>query len=156
MRISSNGIAVPFASLVMAIVMASVSVAQSPERAVVVSHDGATKLVLLNRQIVFQFTEKGAQEASAGVAPKEGKKNWNWMDDVLKGSADGIHNMRMVFKIEDVREARYENGTLTLYMASRPVDAAAADRHGLFTYEDVPEDQSQSFVREFRRLKSSS
>ncbi len=152
MRISSNSVAVLFASFA----LASLSVAQEPERAVVISHDGATKLVLLNRQIVFQFTEQGAREASAGVAPKEGKKNWNWMDDVLQGSASGIHNMRMIFKIEDVREARYENGTLSLYMASRPVNASATDRRGLFTYEDVPEDQSQLFVRELKRLKASS
>ena len=152
MRISLKGAAMLFAS----ITLTSLSVAQQPERAVVMSHDGATKLVLLNRQIVFQFTEQGAREASAGVAPKEGKKNWNWMDDVLKGSASGINNMRIVFKIEDVREARYEKGTLTLYMASRPLDAPATDRRGLFKYEDVPEDQSQAFVRELARVKTSS
>lgn len=152
MRISLNGVVVLFAS----IALASLSLAQEPERAVVMSHDGATKLVLLNRQIVFQFTEQGAREASAGVSPKKDKKNWNWMDDILQGSASGIHNMRMVFKIEDVREARYESGTLTLYMASRPLDAPATDGRGLFKYEDVPEDQSQAFVRELKRLKASS
>ncbi len=121
----------------------------------VVSRDGATKLELLNRQIIFQFTEKGAREASTGVAPKPGKKNWNWMDDALQGAASGVANMRIVFPIEDVRDARYDGGTLTLYMASRPLDALATDRRGLFKYEDVPEDQAQTFVREFRRLKTS-
>ena len=151
MRFLVNGAAVLFAS----IALASVSAAQEPERAVVMSRDGATKLVLFNRQIVFQFTEKGAREASAGVAPKPGKENWNWMDDVLQGGASGIHNMRMVFKIEDVREARYERGDLNLYMASRPLNAANADGHGVFKYEDVPEEQAQAFLREFGRLKAS-
>lgn len=60
-----------------------------------------------------------------------------------------------VLAIEDVREARYERGTLTLYMALLPIDAPANDRRGLFNYEDVPEDQAQAFVREFGRLKES-
>ncbi|MGH7604179.1 MAG: hypothetical protein ACRENK_09315 [Gemmatimonadaceae bacterium] len=151
MRHSSNGFAVLFA----AFAFAHVSAAQEPERAEVLSRDGATKLVLFDRQIVFQFTEQGARDASAGVAPKTNKKNWNWMDDVLQGSASGIQDMKMVFKLEDVRDARYDDDTLTLYMSSRPVDAPAADRRGLFRYDDVPQDQSKAFVREFRRLKGS-
>ena len=151
MRARSNIVAVLFASLA----FASLSVAQKSEPATVMSRDGATKLELVNRQIIFRFTEQGAREASAGIAPKPGKKNWNWMDDALQGSATGVANMRIVFPIEDVRDARYEGGTLTLYMASRPVDAAATDRRGLFKYDDVPEDQAQAFVREFRRLKTS-
>jgi hypothetical protein len=151
MRARSKIVAVFFASLA----LASFSAAQKPDAATVVSRDGATKLELLNRQIIFQFTEKGAREASLGVAPKPGKKNWNWMDDALQGAASGAANMRIVFPIEDVRDARYDRGTLTLYMASRPIDAAATDRHGLFKYDDVPEDQAQAFIREFRRLKTS-
>jgi hypothetical protein len=151
MRARSNIVAMLFASLA----FASLSVAQKSEPATVMSRDGATKLELVNRQIVFRFTEQGAREASAGVAPKPGKKNWNWMDDALQGSATGVANMRIVFPIEDVRDARYDSGTLTLYMASRPVDAPATDRRGLFKYDDVPEDQAQAFVREFRRLKAS-
>jgi hypothetical protein len=151
MRILLKGGAMLLASLA----FGSLSVAQEPERSVVMSHDGATKLVLLDRQIVFQFTEQGAREVSAGVVPKKAKKNWNWMDDALQGTASGVANMRIVFAIEDVREARYERGTLTLYMASRPVDAPATERRGLFKYEDVPDDQAQAFVREFGRLKTS-
>ena len=151
MRIPLESVAMLFASLA----FGSLSVAQEPEHSVVMSHDGATKLVLLDRQIVFQFTEQGAREVSAGVVPKKGKKNWNWMDDALQGTASGVANMRIVFAIEDVREARYERGTLTLYMASRPVDAPATDRRGLFKYEDVPQDQAQAFVQEFARLKTS-
>jgi hypothetical protein len=150
MRILLNGGAMLFAFLA----FGSLSVAQEPERSVVMSHDGATKLVLIDRQIVFQFTEQGAREVSAGVVPKKGKKNWNWMDDALQGTALGVANMRMVFPIEDVREARYDGGTLTLYMASRAVDAPATDQRGLFKYEDVPEDQAQAFVREFGRIKA--
>ena len=100
MRARSNVVAALFVSLA----FASVSVAQKPEVAKVVSRDGATKLELLNRQIIFQFTEQGAREASAGVAPKPGKKNWNWMDDALQGAASGVANMRIVFPIEDVRD----------------------------------------------------
>src|ERR1700682_5474414 len=107
MRARSNVVAALFTSLV----FASVSVAQKPEAATVMSRDGATKLELLNRQIIFQFTEQGAREASAGFAPKPGKKNWNWMDDALQGAASGVANMRIVFPIEDVREARYDRGT---------------------------------------------
>ena|SRR4030088_38947 len=151
MRARSNAVAALFASLV----LTSVSVAQKPGAATVVSRDGATKLELLNRQIIFQFTEKGAQEASLGVAPKPRKKNWNWMDDAMQGAASGVASMRIVFPIEDVRDARYDRGTLTLYMASRPIDAPATDRHGLFNYDDVAEDQAQAFIREFRRLKAS-
>jgi hypothetical protein len=151
MRARSNAVAALFASLV----LTSVSVAQKPGTATVASRDGATKLELLDRQIVFQFTEQGAREASAGVAPKPGKKNWNWMDDAMQGAASGVANMRIVFPIEDVRDARYDRGTLTLYMASRPGDAPATDRRGLFKYDDVPEDQAQAFIREFRRLKTS-
>ncbi|MEA2765624.1 MAG: hypothetical protein QOK07_2028 [Gemmatimonadaceae bacterium] len=151
MRARSNVVAALFASLA----FASVSVAQKPEVAKVVSRDGATKLELINRQIIFQFTEQGAREASAGVAPKPGKKNWNWMDDALQGAASGVANMRIVFPVEDVRDARYDGGTLTLYMTSRPIDAAVTDRRGLFKYEDVPEDQAKAFVQEFRRLKAS-
>jgi hypothetical protein len=113
MRIPSKGVAVLFASLV----VASLSNAQVPERAIVMSSDGATKLVLFDRQIVFQFTEQGARDVSAAVAPKKDKPNWNWMDDVLQGTAAGVANMRMVFAIEDVRGARYDAGTLTLYRA---------------------------------------
>src|ERR1700694_4527251 len=151
MRACSKVAAVVFASLA----FASLSVAQKPEPATVMSRDGATKLELVKRQIIFQFTEWGAREASGGVAPKPGKKNWNWMDDALQGAATGVANMRIVFPIEDVRDARYDRGTLTLYMSSRPLDAPATDRRGLFKYEDVPEDQAQGFVREFRRLKAS-
>ena len=150
MRASSKIVVALFASLA----VASPSVAQSPESAIVASRDGATKLELINRQIIFQFTDKGAREASLGVAPKAGKKNWNWMDDALQGAASGVSNMRIVFLIEDVREARYNAGALTLYMASRPIDASATDRRGLFTYEDVPEDQAKAFIREFRRVKT--
>lgn len=150
MRAHSNVVAALFASLA----LASVSAAQKPH-AKVESRDGATKLELLNREIVFQFTEQGAKEASLGVAPKADKKNWNWMDDALKGAASGAANMRIVFPVEDVRDARYDGGTLTLYMASRPLDAPATDRRGLFKYEDVPEDQAQTFLREFRRAKTS-
>jgi hypothetical protein len=142
------------AMLVASLAFATLSVAQEPERSVVMSYDGATKLVLLNRQIVFQFTEQGAREASGGIAPKKGKRNWNWMDDALQGAASGVANMRIAFSIEDVREARFENGTLTLYMTSRPVDAPPTDNRGLFKYEDVPEAQARAFVREFGRLKS--
>jgi hypothetical protein len=151
MRAGSNVVAALFASLA----LASVSAAQKPDAATVMSRDGATNLELVNRQIVFQFTEKGAQDASLGVAPKAGKKNWNWMDDALQGAASGVANMRIVFPIEDVREARYDRGALTLYMASRPTDAPATDRRGLFKYEDVPEDQAQAFIREFRKVKTS-
>ena len=150
MRAHSNVVAALFASLA----LTSVSVAQKPD-ATVESRDGATKLELLNRQIIFQFTEKGAREASLGVAPKPDKKNWNWMDDALKGAASGAANMRIVFPVEDVREARYDRGTLTLYMASRPLNAPAADRRGQFKYDDVPEDQAEAFIREFRRVKTS-
>jgi len=146
-----SSVVVLFASLA----FASPSVAQKPEPATVMSRDGATKLELVNRQIIFRFTEQGARAATAGVAPKPGKKNWNWMDDALQGSATGVANMRIVFPIGDVRDAQYDGGTLTLYMTSRPVDAPATDRRGLFRYEDVPEDQAQAFVREFRRLKAS-
>jgi hypothetical protein len=151
MRARSKVAAAAFASLT----FASLSLAQKPEPATVMSRDGATKLELVKREIIFQFTERGAREASAGVAPKPGKKNWNWMDDALQGAATGVANMRIVFPIEDVRDARYDSGTLTLYMSSRPLDAPATDRRGLFTYEDVPEDQAQAFVKEFRRLKAS-
>jgi hypothetical protein len=151
MRFSLNVVTVLFVSLA----LPSLLVAQQPERTVVESRDGATKLVLTDREIVFQFTEQGAREAAAGIAPKAGKRNWNWMDDALQGSAPGIDNMRIVFKIEDVREARYKGGALTLYMATRPLDAADTDRRGVFKYDDVPEDQAQSFLREFRRLKAS-
>ena len=151
MRARSNVVATLFASLA----LASVSVAQKPDAATVMSRDGATKLELLNRQIVFQFTEQGARDASLGVAPKPDKKHWNWMDDALQGAASGVANMRIVFPIEDVREARYDRGTLTLYMASRPIDAPATDRRGLFKYDDVPEDQAKAFIREFRRQKTS-
>jgi len=150
MRMTLSGAAMLVASLA----FATLSAAQEPERSVVMSYDGATKLVLLNHQIVFQFTEQGAREASVGVAPKKEKKNWNWMDDALQGAASGVANMRIVFAIEDVREARFENGTLTLYMTSRPVDAPPTDKRGLFKYEDVPEAQARAFVREFGRLKS--
>jgi hypothetical protein len=152
MRARSNVVALLFSSAV----FASVSFAQNAVPAAVMSNDGATKLEIVNRQIIFQFTEQGAREASAGVAPKPTKKNWNWMDDALKGSATGVANMRIAFPIEDVRDARYDNGTLTLYMSSRPLDAPATDRRGLFKYEDVPEVQARAFVVEFRRLKASS
>jgi hypothetical protein len=76
-------------------------------------------------------------------------------DDALQGNAAGIENMRMVFTIDDVREARYDGGALTLYMATRPLDAADTHRRGVFKYEDVPEDQAQAFLREFRRVKAS-
>ena len=151
MRFPLNMAAVLLASFA----LASASTAQESERAVVMSRDGATKLVLFNREIVFQFTEKGAKEATAGITPKSTKENWNWVDDALKGTATGVANMRMVFKIQDVRDARYEDGDLNLYMASRPGNAADSDRHGLFKYEDVPEEQAQAFLREFGRLKAS-
>jgi hypothetical protein len=63
--------------------------------------------------------------------------------------------MRIVFTIDDVRDARYNGGALTLYMATRPLNAADTDRRGVFKYDDVPEDQAQDFLREFRRLKAS-
>jgi hypothetical protein len=63
--------------------------------------------------------------------------------------------LRWIFDLEDVREARYERGALTLYMATRPLDAPETDRRDVFTCEDVPEDQAQAFIREFRRLKAS-
>lgn len=151
MRTRSKIVVALFSSLA----LASVSVAQKPGATTVTSRDGATKLELVNRQIIFQFTEQGAREASLGVAPKPGKKNWNWMDDALQGTASGVANMRIVFPIKDVREADYDAGTLTLYMASRPIDAPATDRRGLFKYDDVPDDQAQAFIREFRRLKTS-
>lgn len=151
MRSYLKSAAVLFASFA----LASASTAQETERAVVMSRDGATKLVLFNREIVFQFTEKGAKDATAGITPKATKENWNWMDDAMKGTATGVANMRMVLKVEDVRDARYEDGNLNLYMVSRPAHAAATDRHGLFKYEDVPEEQAQAFLREFGRLKAS-
>lgn len=151
MRFRLNTVAVLFASFA----LASASTAQESERAVVMSRDGATKLVLFNREIVFQFTEKGAKDATAGITPKATKENWNWMDDALKGTSTGVANMRMVFKIQDVRDAKYEDGNLNLYMASRPANATAANRNGLFKYEDVPEEQAQAFLREFGRLKAS-
>ena len=151
MRFYLKSAAVLFASFA----LASASTAQETERAVVMSRDGATKLVLFNREIVFQFTEKGAKDATAGITPKPTKENWNWMDDAMRGTATGVANMRMVLKVEDVRDARYEGGNLNLYMVSRPANAAATDRHGLFKYEDVPEAQAQTFLREFGRLKAS-
>jgi hypothetical protein len=151
MRFSLNTAAVLLASFA----LASASTAQGSERAVVMSRDGATKLVLFNREIVFQFTEKGAKDATAGVTPKATKENWNWMDDAMKGTATGVANMRMVFKIQDVRDAKYEDGNLNLYMAPRPGNAADMNRRGLFKYEDVPEDQARAFLREFGRLKAS-
>jgi hypothetical protein len=151
MRFSLNRLAVLCLSLAVPPLLG----AQQPEHISVESRDGATKLVLTDREIIFRFTEQGARDATAGVAPKAGKKNWNWMDDALQGAATGIENMRIVFTIDDVRDARYDGGALTLYMATRPLNAADTDRRGVFKYDDVPEDQAQDFLREFRRLKAS-
>jgi hypothetical protein len=151
MRVRLSSLAVPLVVLA----LASPSAAQEPERAAVYSRDSVTTLVLLDRQIVFRFTERGARDVAEGVAPKPGKRNWNWMDDVLRASASGIKDLEWIFDLKDVREARYERGALTLYMATRPLDAPETDRRDVFRYEDVPEDQAQTFIREFRRLKAS-
>jgi hypothetical protein len=149
MRFALNWLSILAATFV----VASISPAQATTRAVVTSRDGATKLVLQDRQITFQFTEQGARSATLGLDPNRAKGDWNWMDDVLHGSSEGIKTMQIVFEIEKIRDARYENGALNLYFTSRPPDAPATDKHGIFSYENVPEDQAQAFIRQLKRLK---
>jgi hypothetical protein len=132
---------------------ASVMNAQTGVRATVMSRDGATKMVLSDSEVIFQFTKQGAIDASGGLEPKADKDDWNWMDDVLKGTADGVKNMRIVFDMKNIRDAQYENGTLSLYMTSRSLTAPRSDKHGVFAYQEVPEDQAQVFIREFKRAK---
>jgi hypothetical protein len=77
------------------------------------------------------------------------------MNEVIQASVSGgITGMRMAFPLQDVREARYTNGALTLYMRGRPANAPATDRRGLFVYEDVRAEEAQAFVAAFERVKS--
>jgi hypothetical protein len=131
-------------------------VTQDSVLAMLASRDGATELVLTGESIVFRFTKQGARNIRNSVARSitEGDRG-SWMGEVVQASASGgITGMRMALPLEDIREARYRNGALTLYMKGRPANAPAADRRGLFVYENVRVEEAQAFIMEFERVKA--
>lgn len=129
--------------------------AQDSALATVVSRDGATKLVLTGDHVAFLFTEQGARVIERDLISSPSQRDTTWMDRVIATSVSGgVRGMRMIFPLEDVREARYADGVLTLYMESRPLDAAETDQRGKFVYEDVETEEAHAFIRVFERIKT--
>jgi|1186.fasta_scaffold15590_1 hypothetical protein len=129
--------------------------AQQEVLAELVSRDSATRLELTREQVVFAFTERGVRNIENDVAASQGDRVSNYRDFVFWASVDGgVRGMRMTFDLEDVREARYGDGALTLLMRGRSPRAEPSDRRGSFVFEGVPEEAARRFVDAFYRAKA--
>jgi hypothetical protein len=134
---------------------AAMSQTQDSILAIVVSGDSATQITLTDHQIVYTFTQKGAERIERTATALPDSDDSGWMSGLIRYSVRGaVAGMRMVFAVSDVASVRYANGTLRIDFKSR-LGANASERGNTFSLERVNQNDGETFAQRFAGLNAS-
>ncbi|MDQ6925768.1 MAG: hypothetical protein M3154_05990 [Candidatus Eremiobacteraeota bacterium] len=134
------------------------STARDSALATLLSRDGATRLVLTARALRFGFTEQGARrvrcsvDSSVAAQPASG-----WLDVAALAhtvSASVVGGMRLAFPLRDVREVRVSGDSLTVCLASQPVDADPCSARHRLTFSGAAPADVQRFAGAVDRARA--